>query len=76
MVTAQQPKTFLDKGIQTGSDVFESTLLSSSEMPELEQYESDNDYEYENTPSGIFELDSKVDYADRLDLASAFYSLF
>lgn len=67
-------KSFLDKGIQTGLDVFDSTLLSSSKMPELEQYESDDDYQYENTPSGIFELDSKVEYAGRLDMASIAFS--
>ena len=73
-VELNSPKTFLDKGIQTGSDVFVSTLLSSSMMSELEPYESDDDYQYENTPSGIFELDSKVEYADRLDLASTAFS--
>ena len=73
-VELNSPKTFLDKGIQTGSDVFVSTLLSSSMMSELEPYESDDDYQYENTPSGISELDSKVEYADRLDLASTAFS--
>ena len=49
--------------------MFESTLLSSSHMPK-EQCESYDDYQYENKPLSIFELDGKVEYADRLDIAS------
>ena len=61
--TCEPPSQYKESDSSAG-DVFESTLLSSSDMRELEQFESDEDYQYENRPSGICELDSKIEYSD------------
>ena len=66
----------MEKSVQT-CPAFDATLISSLNMPDLEQYESDEDYQYENTPSAIFELESKVEYnTDRLSMATTAFTEF
>lgn len=62
----------VDKGVQTGSSakgVFDGD-------DDMKQYESDEDYDYKNSPVGLFELDSKVEYFDRMERASVAFNEF